>query len=97
MKAFIAAILPLGLAACAGVPAGEEVSRSAPNPQEQACLQAVTLTTDNGDVALLGSEFSEAGTLVRVGVGPDRVPWQCVAYADGSTAGVQSMSDEGYL
>lgn len=68
-----------------------------PNAAEQACLRDVTRTTNNPDVVLLGSEFSEAGTLVRVGVGPNRAPWQCIAYSDGTTAGIQSLTNEGSL
>ena len=73
------------------------VTTGMPSAAEQACLRDVTRTTNNPDVVLLGSEFSEAGTLVRVGVGPDRAPWQCIAYSDGTTAGIQSMTNEGFL
>ena len=59
--------------------AGDMVSADRPNTAEQACLRDVTRETGNADVTLLGSEFSEAGTLVRVGVGPNRTPWQCIA------------------
>ncbi|WP_171212667.1 hypothetical protein [Ruegeria sp. HKCCA5426] len=68
-----------------------------PTAAEQACLRDVTATTNNPDVALLGSEFSEAGTFVRVGVGPDRAPWQCIAYSDGTTDGIMSLTNEGTL
>ncbi len=88
-------VLPLGLAACV-----EETSTGmskTPNAAEQACLRDVTQVTNNPDVALLGSEFSEAGTLVRVGVGDTRAPWQCIAYSDGTTDGIQSLTNEGTL
>lgn len=84
------------LAACVEETSGT-VSTGIPSAAEQACLRDVTRTTNNPDVALLGSEFSEAGTLVRVGVGPDRAPWKCIAYGDGTTAGIESMTDEGFL
>ncbi len=71
-----------------------DVART-PTVAEQSCLLAVTNETNNPDVTLLGSEFSEAGTFVRVGVGQDRAPWQCIAYADGSTGGVMFTGDEG--
>lgn len=82
----------LALAACV-----EEGGTSAaiPGPAEQACLAAVSNTTNNGDVVLLGSEFSQAGTFVRVGVGADRAPWKCIAYSDGTTAGVEYMGMNG--
>jgi hypothetical protein len=47
--------------------------------------------------AYLSSEFSEAGTLVTVAVGPDAAPWQCIAYRDGATDGVVSLTNEGSL
>jgi hypothetical protein len=48
-------------------------------------------------VTVLGSEFSQAGTQVRIGVGPQRAPWNCIAYSDGSTAGIESLTNEGTL
>ncbi len=68
-----------------------------PTAAEQACLRDVTAATNNPDVAVLGSEFSEAGTFVRIGVGPDRAHWQCIAYNDGATDGITSLTDEGTL
>lgn len=68
-----------------------------PTLEEQACLRDVTRTTNNGDVVLLSSSFSEAGTEVIVGVGPDRARWRCIGYSDGSTADIQSLTDEGFL
>jgi hypothetical protein len=65
-----------------------------PNAAEQACLAGISRETQNGDVVLLGSDFSEAGTVVRVGVGPDRAPWQCIAYADGTTGGIMFLSED---
>lgn len=79
---------PLSLTAC--VEESATVSTT-PNAAEQACLAAVSRTANNGDVALMGSEFSEAGTSVRVGVGEGRAPWKCIAYRDGTTAGVEFM------
>lgn len=77
--------------------AGGNPSTTMPNPAEQACLRDVTRTTNNPDVVLLGSTFSQAGTEVIVGVGPQRARWQCIAYDDGTTAGIQSLTDEGAL
>lgn len=85
----------LALTAC--VPDGGATGAAAPIPDaaEQACLAAVSRTANTGDVVLIGSEFSQAGTFVRVGVGPDRAPWKCIAYSDGSTAGVEYMGMNG--
>ncbi|WP_295886045.1 hypothetical protein [uncultured Thiohalocapsa sp.] len=68
-----------------------------PTPAEQACLRDVTRATNNPDVVLLSSSFAEAGTEVIVGVGPQRARWRCIAYRDGSTAGIMSLTDEGAL
>ncbi|MCT8158640.1 hypothetical protein KVX96_00945 [Pseudoruegeria sp. SHC-113] len=83
------------LSAC--VEESSNASAGVPTAAEQVCLRDVTATTNNPDVVLLGSEFSEAGTLVRVGVGPDRAPWQCIAYSDGTTAGIEFLGNEGTL
>lgn len=64
---------------------------------QQACLRDVTATTGNPDVVLLSTQGSEAGTLVKVGVGPNRAPWQCIGFADGTTDGIESLTDEGFL
>lgn len=84
------------LAVC-GEETGSTVTTGIPSAAEQACLRDVTRTTNNPDVILLGSGFSEAGTLARVGVGADRAPWPCIACSDGTTAGIQSLRDEGFL
>ena len=68
-----------------------------PDAAEEACLRAVTEETNNTDVVLLSSEFSEAGTEVIVGVGAGQAPWQCIAYRDGSTTRPMSLTDEGSL
>ena len=70
---------------------------SSRTPADQACLTAVAQTTGNSEVRLLSSEFSEAGTLVKVGVGPDAAPWQCIAYKDGATDAIMSLANEGTL
>lgn len=62
-----------------------------------ACLQAVKAETGNYDAVVLSSSFSEAGTEVIVGIGPQRARWRCIAYRDGSTAGIMSLTDEGAL
>ncbi|MFD0980752.1 hypothetical protein [Tropicimonas aquimaris] len=93
--AFLAA--PLALMACEDSMSESGSTAAMPTPAEQACLRDVTAATANPDVVLLGSEFSEAGTSVRVGVGPEQAPWQCIAYSDGTTDGIMSMAAEGAL
>ncbi len=86
------------LAALAGcVEDGGTAVSTTPTAAEQACLRDVTATTNNPDVALLASSFSEAGTEVIVGVGEQRARWRCIAYSDGTTAGIMSLTDEGFL
>ena len=60
-----------------------------------ACMRDVTQVTNNRNVSVLRSMFSEAGTEVIVGVGEQNAPWRCIAYRDGTTGGIMSMSDEG--
>lgn len=95
----------IGLAAAAvltGCDSNPSVSDAAPSSRtptaaEQACLRDVTRTTNNPDVVLLGSTYSEAGTEVIVGVGEQRARWRCIAYRDGTTDGIMSLTNEGSL
>lgn len=64
---------------------------------DTACLNAVKAETGNYDAAVLSSSFSQAGTEVIVGVGPQRARWQCIAYSDGSTSRPMSLTNEGFL
>ncbi len=89
----LAGVTLVALAGCVE----ETTTTSMPTVAEQACLRDVTRTTNNPDVVLLGSSFSEAGTEVIVGVGEQRARWRCIAYSDGTTAGIESLTDEGFL
>ncbi len=72
-------------------------SASAPNAADQACLRDVARETGNSKVKVLSSSYSEAGTQVIVGVGKQKARWSCIAYKDGTTDGIMSLTDEGYL
>lgn len=89
----------IGLAGCSETTSSSPSTQtaSAPTAADQACLAAVSRETNNGDVTVLNSQFSEAGTQVTVGVGPQRAPWNCIAYSDGTTAGIESLTNEGTL
>jgi hypothetical protein len=63
----------------------------------RACLAAVAKETQERDVAVLSSEYSEANSVVMVGVGTKRAPWRCLSSNAGEVAEVSSMSDEGGL
>lgn len=91
-----AGALLLTLAGCdAQMDDATATSAVTPSVEEQACLRDVASTTGNADVALLSSSFSQAGTEVIVGVGPDRAQWRCIGYSDGTTADIMSLTDEG--
>ncbi|WP_171236991.1 hypothetical protein [Ruegeria sp. HKCCA6837] len=85
----------LTVAACEDT--GSSTESTDLTPAQQACLRDVANTTNNSQVVVLSSEFSEAGTQVTVGVGEDRAPWNCIAYSDGATAGIEFLGDEGAL
>jgi len=68
-----------------------------PSLAEQGCLRDVTRSTNNPDVVLLSSSYSEAGTEVIVGVGPNRARWRCIGYKDGTTSSIMSLTNEGRL
>jgi hypothetical protein len=67
-----------------------------PSRDQQACLAAVSNSTNNGDVTILRTETSEANNMVVVGVGAQRAPWRCLV-KDGVVAEVMSMTNEGSL
>jgi hypothetical protein len=98
LKLFAGLVMLSSLAACVEDGGGStEVVAQTPSAAAQACLRDVTTTTNNGDVALISESFSQAGTEVIVGVGPDRARWRCIGYSDGTTAGIESLTDEGAL
>jgi hypothetical protein len=93
----LAGTIALGtLTACAQDP-GATMSATTPGLAEQGCLRDVSATTNNGDVTVLEAFESEAGTEFTIGVGPDRAPWRCIGYTDGTTAAIMSLTDEGAL
>lgn len=60
-----------------------------------ACLSAVRAQTNEPDMAVLSTEFSEANSLVMVGVGPDRALWRCLVSNDGTGAEASFAGSEG--
>lgn len=89
------------LAGCVEMDGGMGGDPGAGNSAEaaarQACLRDVSAQTGNYDAAVLSSSFSEAGTEVIVGIGPQRARWRCIAYRDGTTTGIMSLTNEGFL
>ena len=101
IKLIALALAATSLAGCVASSGGATITGSAapgtPSLAQQGCLRDVTKTTNNPDVVLLGSTFSEAGTEVVVGVGEQRARWRCIGYSDGTTASIMSLTDEGRL
>lgn len=93
----LSAVCLTGLAGCVET----TETRSAPAMRggsaqdEQACLRAVDARTD-GAVRVLSSKYSEANTLVVIGVGPDNAPWRCLVN-DGVVAEIMFAGSEGAL
>jgi hypothetical protein len=73
------------------------VEKGMPSAAEQACMQAVSMQTQNPDVVLISSEFSQAATEVIVGVGPNKARWRCLVASDGTVTEVMSLTDEGRM
>jgi pantoate kinase len=93
----LAAGAALALAGCVEETATQLPAGSAPQTAaQQACVRDVRSFTGNGDVSVIRSSFSQAGTEVILRVGPTGT-WRCIAYSDGTTAGIESMTDEGFL
>ncbi len=76
--------------------AGDSALRTGSAVDEIACEFAVAKATNNGDTEVLGSESSEANTLVIIGVGEQKAKWKCLV-KDGKVAEVMSLADEGRL
>ena len=68
-----------------------------PSRAEQACLAAVSRETREPDVTILSSEFSQANSLVMVGVGAQRAPWRCLVSNAGKVAEISFAGSEGRL
>jgi len=72
-------------------------AKAAPSKQEQACLAAVSNKANNGEVTVLSSEFSQANSVVMIGVGSQRAPWRCLVSNSGVVQEVMFAGSEGGL
>ncbi|QYZ70954.1 SH3 domain-containing protein [Neotabrizicola shimadae] len=61
------------------------------SPAETACLTAVARQAGTDAVEVLALDDSRPEVLVQVGVGSARAPWQCLAYPDGTTSGIEPL------
>lgn len=73
------------------------MDESVPQVARDACLREVQRTTNNPDLTILEMIYSEANSQLKIGVGPDRAPWQCTVSNRGEVADVMSLTDEGAL
>ncbi len=84
LAALGAALLALSaLGGCIQETGGGSGSATPPGNEPEAaaraaCLRDVAKTTGNGDVSVVSSSFSQAGTEVIVKVGPSGT-WRCIA------------------
>jgi len=79
-------------------PAMEQAKQSKPDTEtvtNDACLAAVKKETGEPKVSVLSNEFSEANTLVMIGVGDTNAPWKCLVSNDGTVQEVSFSGDEG--
>src|SRR6056297_2657089 len=94
------AIAVYGLAGCVDMSDGVAEDMTALSESEMqarsACVRDVRDVTGNTDVVAQSSSYSEDGTEVILLVGGTGT-WSCIAYRNGTTAGIMSMTDEGTL
>ena len=62
-----------------------------------ACLNAVKAQTNEANLDVTSTEFSEANSVVMIAVGPQRAPWKCLVSNDGDVAEVSFAGEEGKL
>lgn len=75
--------------------AGDDPFFDSPGIYEQACLMQVESQANTLDAVVLGSDQTNKGLRVRIGVGPDRTAWHCLAQDDGSTSDVGPVKHHG--
>ncbi len=62
---------------------------------ERVCLEAVAKETNERNVTVLSNEFSQANSLVMVGVGAQRAPWRCLVSNNGVIAELLFAGNDG--
>lgn len=72
----------------------EPAMRTGSPADEAACQQRIIAEVQTSDVVVLSSEFSQANTVVVLGVGPQRARWRCLV-SGGSVYEVMSLTNEG--
>ncbi|MDU8911659.1 hypothetical protein [Aestuariicoccus sp. MJ-SS9] len=79
-----------------GPPFIETMDVSVSDAAVTACRTTLDAETD-GDVVVVGSEFSEAATAVYMRVGANGAPWRCLVSGDGSNPSLMFVGNEGTL
>lgn len=73
------------------------MDESVPQVARQACLNQVASVTSATQVSIGEMVYSEAGSQIKVLVGPQRAPWQCTVANNGVGPQVMSLTNEGAL
>ncbi len=75
-------------------PAKETSAENTETVTNNACLAAAKDQTGETDITVTSNEFSEANTLVMLGVGAQRAPWRCLVSNDGQVAELSFEGDD---
>ena len=78
----------------AGVDSEPQSSSDVTDVTNNACLAAAKQETGEPDIEITSNEFSEANTLVMLGVGAQRAPWRCLVSNDGQVAELSFEGDD---
>lgn len=65
-----------------------QMASNVPDVAVDACLDAVQMEAGATETDVIGAEYSEANSIVTVGVGVEKTPWRCLVSNEGSVAEV---------
>ena len=86
---------PAAPAASTEPPAPEASTSDVSQAAIDACLAAVKSQTNEATMSVLSTEFSEANSLVMVGVGTGNAPWRCLVSNDGRNPELMYLGRDG--
>ncbi|MEO4044668.1 hypothetical protein AAFN47_23950 [Hoeflea sp. CAU 1731] len=64
------------------------MASNVPDVAVDACLDAVQMEASTNETDVVGAEYSEANSIVTVGVGSEKTPWRCLVSNEGQVAEV---------
>ncbi|MBW8639726.1 hypothetical protein K1W69_21205 [Hoeflea sp. WL0058] len=64
------------------------MASNVPDVAVDACLNAVQMEASATETDVIGAEYSEANSIVTVGVGAEKTPWRCLVSNEGQVAEV---------